>query len=131
MGDDIRIDAQFLERQFWLRVLLAIGILWGTMPPIAIAFIFIGWQGPAFDLATLIFNAFTVLPACVLAFWHRRTACVWLSVNAVLAAITLLDYARHPALLNFWEAVGIAGPLMIAIVLDWMEIRGWPGALER
>jgi len=118
-------------RQFWLRVLLTVGLLWGTMPPIAIAFVIADWKGPIFVLAAQIFNAFTILPACALAFWHRRTACIWLSINAVLAAAALAFCIPNPRLLNLPEMTALAGPLIIAVWLDFMEIKGWPGALAR
>jgi hypothetical protein len=118
-------------RQYWLRVLLAIGLLWGTMPLITIALVIAGWSGPFFVLLAMVFNAFTVLPACALAFWHRRTACIWLSVNAVLAAVALCIAILHPELLNLPEIAALAGPVVIAGCLDFMEIKGWPGALER
>jgi hypothetical protein len=118
-------------RQYWLRVLLTIGLLWGTMPPIAIAFVIVGWKGPIFVLAAQVFNAFTILPACALAFWHRRMACVWLSINAVLAAAALAACIRNPQLLNLPEITALAGPVVIAGFLDFMEIKHWPGALGR
>jgi hypothetical protein len=118
-------------RQYWLRVLLTIGLLWGTMPPIAIGFVVVGWQGPIFVLAAQVFNAFTILPACALAFWHRRIACVWLSINAVLAAAALAACTRNPQLLNLPEITALAGPIVIAGLLDFMEIKHWPRALDR
>jgi hypothetical protein len=128
---EVAMDEKSRLRQFWLRVLLAIGLLWGTMPPIAIAFVIMGWKGPLFVLAAQVFNAFTILPACALAFWHRRMACIWLSINAVLAAAALAFCVRNPQLLNLPEMTALAGPVIIAGYLDFMEIKGWPGALAR
>ncbi|HEX4032203.1 MAG TPA: hypothetical protein VHX20_17700 [Terracidiphilus sp.] len=127
----IETDEKSRLRQYWLRVLLVVGLLWGTMPPITIAFVIMGWDGPRFVLVALIFNAATVFAACVLAFWHRRTACVWLSVNAVLAAAALVISIRQPNLLDMPDMVALAGPVIVACLLDFMEIKGWPGALAR
>jgi hypothetical protein len=118
-------------RQYWLRVLLVVGLLWGTMPPITIAFVIMGWNGPLFVLIALIFNAATVFAACVLAFWHRRTACLWLSINAVLAGAALVICARQPNLLDMPDIVALAGPVIVACLLDFMEIKGWPEALAQ
>lgn len=131
MTNEMQIDEKFRLRQYWLRVLLTLGLLWGTMPPITIVFVILNWTGPHFVLAAMIFNAFTVLPACALAFWHRRTACVWLSINAVLAASALAACLRNPQLLTLWQMVALAGPVVLAGCLDFMEIKRWPGALER
>ena len=124
-------DEKARLRQYWLRVLLAIGLLWGTMPLITIGLVVASWKGPFLVLLAMVFNAFTVLPACALAFWHRRMACVWLSVNAVLAAIALAIAIQHPDLLNLPEIAALAGPIVIAGCLNFMEIKGWTGALER
>jgi hypothetical protein len=124
-------DEKARLQQYWLRVLLSIGLLWGTMPPITIAFVIIGWTGPLFVLGAMIFNAFTVLPACALGFWHRRTACVWLTANGLVATVALAISVRHPDLLNLPEMAALAGPVVIAGCLDFMEIKRWPGALER
>jgi hypothetical protein len=130
MTNGSETDQKLRLRQYWLRVLLTIGLLWGTMPPITIAFVILGWKGPLFILGALIFNAFTILPACALAFWHRRAACVWLSMNAVLAASALVSNLRGPQVLDILEIAALTGPVAIACCLDFMEIKGWPGALN-
>ena len=125
------MDEKSRLRQYWLRVLLAIGLLWGTMPPITIALVILGWGGPRFVISALVFNAFTVLPACVLAFWHRRVACVWLSIDGVLAVMALCASVGHPQTLDMPQMAALAGPPIIAGILDFMEIKRWPGALDR
>lgn len=131
MTNELTTDGKDPLRQYWLRVLLAIGLLWGTMPPITIAFVILGWSGPVFVLGAMIFNAFTVLPACALAFWHRRAACVWLTVNGILAAAALAITFEHPNLLSVPEMAALGGPVVVAALLDFMEIKGWPGAVNR
>jgi hypothetical protein len=127
----VLLDEKSRLRQFWLRVLLTVGMLWGTMPLITVGFAVISANRLSFGLVALIFNAATVLPASALAFWHRRTACIWLSFNGALAAIALVSYARRTSELNPWQAGGLAGSLVIALCLDWMEMRRWPSALEQ
>jgi len=131
MAIEMETDEKSRLRQYWLRVLLVIGLLWGTMPPITIAFVILGWQGSQFVLFALIFNAATVLAACALAFWHRRTASVWLTINALLNAAALAMCIRQPNLLDMPDIAALAGPVVIAAILDYMEIKGWPGALEK
>lgn len=131
MAIEMETDEKSRLRQYWLRVLLVIGLLWGTMPPITIAFVILGWQGSQFVLFALIFNAATVLAACALAFWHRRTACVWLTINALLNAAALAMCVRQPNLLDMPDIAALAGPVVIAAILDYMEIKRWPGALEK
>jgi hypothetical protein len=125
------MDEKSRLRQYWLRVLLAIGLLWGTMPPITIALVILGWEGPRFVLFAMVFNAFTVLPACTLAFWRRRAACIWLSIDGVLAVTALWASIGHPQMLDMPEIAALAGPPIIAGILDFMEIKRWPGALDR
>ncbi len=131
MNEQTGIEEKARLQQYWLRVVLTIGMLWGTMPPITIGFVILNWKGPSLVLAALVFNAFTVLPASVLAFWHRRTACVWLSMNAVLAVAALAVAAGRPQLLDVPEIAALAGPVILACALDFMQIKGWPGALDR
>jgi len=130
MANEAETDEKAPLRRYWLRVLLTIGLLWGTMPPITIAFVILGWSGPLFILGALVFNAFTVLPACALAFWHRRAACAWLSINAVLAASALFSNLRGARVLDMLQMAALAGPVVIAACLDFMEIKGWPAALN-
>lgn len=124
------MDEKSRMRQFWLRVVLAAGMLLGTMPLLTIPFVILSAKGPSFDLLALVFNAVTVLPACVMAFWHRRVACFWLSLNGALAAVALATYTQRVPVLDSWHTAGIAASLILALCLDFMEIMRWPTALE-
>ncbi len=131
MTNDATDEEKKRMRQFWLRVLLVLGMLWGGMPFITTPLIFRGPSGPGFDVFAAVFNGLTVLPACALAFWHRRGACIWLSLNAasVAVAVTLtMTRTRHVDLVAL---VGAAGPVLLALILDYMELLRWPTALER
>jgi hypothetical protein len=116
-------------RQFWLRVLLALGILWGGMPFLTLPLLFIGSMEPTLNVFVVVFNALTVAPACVLAFWRRRIACVWLSVNAVviMATIAAAFVRGHGVALG--SVAGFIGSVIVALCLNFMEIMRWPKAL--
>ena len=54
------MDERSRLRQFWLRVLLAFGIFWGTIPLISVLFIFRGKNDSAFDVLAAVSNSLTV-----------------------------------------------------------------------
>jgi hypothetical protein len=123
------MDMKSAERQFWLRFLLVVGMLCGTMPLITFPLTLRGWNGSAFGLFATAFSALTVLPTCALAFWHRRMACIWLTINAVLV-VTAVVLRQLPAL-DWGVIFNLTTPILIACALDAIEIARWPGALER
>lgn len=125
------MDAKSVDRQFWLRFMLVIGMLLGTMPMIDLPLIVPHWTGSAFGLFATIFSAATVLPACAMAFWRRRIACVWLTINGVILIAAEAVAAPRPHGVGTGELVSVAVPILIACVLSYTEIRRWPGALER
>jgi hypothetical protein len=125
-----RMDEQFL-RQLWLRLVLVLGILWGTIPLITVPFIFRGTNDSAFDVLAAVSNGPTILPACILAFWHRRLACIWLTINGALVVTAFISYARRAQQYHLGTIIGVAVSVLIAIGLDFMEMRLWPGALDR
>jgi len=114
-------------RQFYQRVLLTVGIIWGTLPFVTTPFIFRGTNDTTFDVIAAVCNSLTVMPACVLALWYRRLACVWLTANGVAITAAILQSHVHEVAALFGAAV----PVLIAACLDMMEIRIWPGALAR
>ncbi|MGA1984159.1 MAG: hypothetical protein ABSG84_17050 [Acidobacteriaceae bacterium] len=122
------MELKSLDQQLWLRLLLALGIIWGFIPLIMLPFFFRGGNDTSLTVFAGIFNALTILPACVLALWHRRPACIWLTLNGSLLAIAFAQKLRElePGTIAF-----LIGAMLIAICLDFMEIRHWPGALNR
>lgn len=72
-------------QQFWHRSLLVMGILWGIIPLVTLPFIIRGTNDSSLDILAAISNGLTIFPASVLAFWHRRIACVWLSINGIFS----------------------------------------------
>ena len=124
------MDQRSRLRQFWLRFLLALGILWVTIPLITVPFVFRGANDSTFDVLTAVCNGLTILPACVLAFWHRRMASIWLTVNGAMIMIAVLSSARPIRAYDPGEIIGILVPVLIAICLDFIEARRWPGALD-
>jgi hypothetical protein len=125
----MNMDMKSADRQFWLRFLLVVGMLFGTMPLITLPIVLRGWVGSEFGFFTTAFGAFTVLPACALAFWRRRAACIWLSINGVLVFTAAMQ--RLVPAFDLGTILNIVSPIAIAGALDYTEIARWPGALER
>ena len=124
------MDQKARGRQFWLRVFLVIGMLWGFLPFIMTPFITKGTYDTSFDILASILNSLTILPACALAFWHRRVACVWLSINGALLTMALATYIRRTGKADVLMTVEVAGPVLIALCLDYFEARRWPPAVN-
>jgi hypothetical protein len=125
------LDQSSRLQQFYLRSLLVAGMLWGGMPFVTGPLVAQGSGQSHFAIAAALFSSFTILPACALAFWHRRSACVWLTLNAAAIIAVWLDSLRSGHVINFTESVGILGSVALALTLDFMELRHWPGALEK
>ena len=126
------MDEQSRLRQFYLRVLLAIGIFWGTALLIVVPFVFRGENDSTFDVLVAVSNGLTILPACILAFWHRRVACIWLTINGAMIAIAATSFAqRTHAHYDVGTIISFLVPVLIAVCLDVIEMKHWPGALER
>ena len=124
------IDEKFARRQFWLRTLLVIGLLWGFLPFITAPFITRGPGDTYFDVFASVLNSLTILPACALAFWHRRIACVWLSINAVTIGAALAGFILRTHRSDAWMIAQVAGPIVFALLLDFFEVRRWPPAVN-
>jgi hypothetical protein len=124
-------DDQAHSRQFWLRTFLVIGILWGFLPFVMAPFITKGAHDTTYDIVASVLNSLTILPACALAFWHRRIACVWLSVNAVVLAGALAGFIQRTRKLDPAMIAEVVGPILFAVCLDFAEARRWPAALEK
>jgi hypothetical protein len=86
------MDDKSSQQRFLLRVLLLEGLVWGVVPLITLPFITRGSQESSFDVWAVIVNGVTVTPASALAFWHRRIACIWLTINGVLVVIAVSPY---------------------------------------
>ncbi|HEV2133098.1 MAG TPA: hypothetical protein VGR47_02440 [Terracidiphilus sp.] len=125
IGDKTRM------RQFWLRTLLVVGILWGFLPFVMVPFITKGRGDTGYDIFASVLNSLTILPACALAFWHRRIACIWLSLNAVVLSIALATFIRRTGNLDKMMIAEVAGPVLLALCLDFAEARRWPPAVEK
>jgi hypothetical protein len=123
------MDEKALLRRFNLRCLLVAGMLLGGMPFITAPLVLAGMSAGYPNLAGAVFNGLTVLPAAALAFWHRRAACFWLTVNAGVLVVCWA-WAMHKG--RPFDLVGVletCGSIALAVCLDWMELRGWPTAL--
>lgn len=131
MTDEVLTDERTRMRQFWLRTFLVVGILWGFLPFVTAPFITKGPNDTYYDIFASVLNSLTVLPACTLAFWRRRIACVWMSVNAVVLAVALETFIRRTGKFDTMMIVEVAGPVLFALCLDYVEARRWPAAVER
>jgi hypothetical protein len=129
MDTKSKMDMKSVDRQFWLRFMLVIGMLCGTMPLIALPLTLHGWNGSVGGLFATAFSALTVLPACALAFWHRRIACIWLTISGFL--VTAMAVTRQFPGLDVGAIFNLASAVVMACTLDYTEIARWPGALER
>lgn len=125
------LDQNSRLQQFYLRSLLVAGMLWGGMPFITGPLVAQGTGQSHFSIAAALFGSFTILPACALAFWHRRTACAWLTVNAIAILLVWAESLRAGHPVSLIESIGILGSIALAATLDVMEFRHWPGALEK
>ncbi len=81
------------------------------------------------NLYAAIFNGLSVLPASALAFWHRRIACIWLSLNAVILVAAWAELAHNGRQFHVGGLLTMCGSIGVALCLDYMELRRWPGAL--
>jgi hypothetical protein len=124
-------EEQARLRQFWMRSLLSVGIVWGLIPLITLPFITHGTNDSALDVWAAISNGLTLLPASVLAFWHRRVACVWLTINGALVVSSMSTYVLRTHSHPLASMIGAVVSATVAISLDVMEVRRWPGALDR
>ncbi len=125
------LDEKTRMRQFWLRVLLVLGILWGGMPFLTLPLVVMGVIAAPFGLFVTIVNGVIVAPACTLAFWHRRSACIWLSLNAMMVGVAIALIKPQTSEVYLDGTIGVVGSVVIALCLDFMEIRRWPPALNR
>ncbi len=124
------MDQKALIRRFNLRCLLVAGMLLGGMPFIMTPLVLHGMSEGFPTLFAAVFNGLSVLPASALAFWHRRVACIWLSINAVILVVGLLGFAHAGGQFDLGALLGPCGSIGLALCLDFMELRRWPGALR-
>jgi hypothetical protein len=123
------MDEKTLLRRFNLRCLLVAGMLLGGLPFITAPLVLRGIIAGYPSLYAAVFNGLTVLPASALAFWHRRTACIWLSVNAAILVVSWVGLAHTGRQFDVVGLLGVCGSIGLAICLDFVELRGWPKAL--
>lgn len=127
------MDEQQISQQFWLRVVLAIGLLWGTLLLVELlAFLITATNyGAPLDLIAHLSNSLTLAPVCFLAFWRRRMACVWLVFNGLLVAASVVGSVLRTHQVSPVSLVVAAVSVLLTIFLVTTEIRRWPGALAK
>jgi uncharacterized membrane protein len=105
--------------------------VWGIIPLISLPFISSGARDSTLDIWAVVVNSLTIFPACVLAFWHRRPACVWLTINAGLVVTSMTFYVLRTHQYRLGSIIGTMVSVLLAVLLDLAEVRRWPGALDR
>ena len=123
------MDEQAILRRFYLRCLLVVGMLLGGMPFITAPLALHGIIEAYPNLVAAVVNGLTVLPATALAFWHRRIACIWLSINAVILVVGWVGLAHTGRQFDPVGIAGICASIGLALCLDVIELRRWPAAL--
>jgi hypothetical protein len=120
-------------QQFYVRTVLAVGLLWGAFLLVQLLVFVLtpGGKGSALDTLSVVVNCVSVFPACMLGFWHRRAACAWLVANGIFIAATTTRYTLHSQQYDWGLILGVLFSIALAVTLVVIEARGWPGALAR
>jgi len=104
--------------------------MWGVIPLISTPFIVRGYGDSSFDDWAVVVNSLTITPASALAFWHRRIACYWLTINGALVMISMCSYVLRTQDYRVGALVGAGVSVLYALTLDVIEIRHWPAARQ-
>ena len=119
-------DEKMPLQRFWLRVLLLGGLMWGVVPLISLPFITRGYEDSSFEVWAVVLNSLTITPASALAFWHRRVACYWLTINGLLVMTAMCSYVLRTQDYRVGALVGAGVSVLYALILDVIEFRHWP-----
>ncbi len=116
-----------------MRTVLTVGLIWGgfLLVQLLVFAITPGSQGTLLDTLAVVINCLTVGPASLLAFWHRRAACVWLVADGTFIAATTTRFTLRAHTYDWPLILGVLLSIALAICLLVMEARRWPGALAR
>jgi len=127
------MDEKTRLQQFYLRTVLAVGLIWGgfLLVQLLVFALTPGSKGSRLDTFSVVLNCLTVGPACLLGFWRRRAACVWLVANGVFIAATTTRFTLHSRQYDWGLILGVLLSIALAVCLVVMEARRWPGALVR
>jgi hypothetical protein len=127
------MDERARLQQFYLRTVLAVGLLWGAFLLVQLLELALtpGTKGSFVNALAVVVNCLSVFPACILAFWHRRAACVWLGLNAGFITATTIRTILHTHQVYGGFTFGVLLSIALTITLIVIEVRGWPGALAR
>ena len=117
-------------RRLWVRTFLAVGIVWGVLPFVSLLFITRGQLDSTLDEVAVVINSLSVMPASIIGYKYRVVACVWLSINAVLVALSVISYTLRTHDVRIGSIIGATVSIALAIFLDYSQAKGWPSALE-
>jgi len=106
-------------------------MLWGLIPLITLPFASGGPTDTPWDVWAAVLNGFTLLPASALVLWHRRIACIWLTLNALVIVIALTAFTLRNHTQHVGVFIGAFVPIFLAIFFDIAEVRRWPLPVHR
>lgn len=118
-------------RQLWVRTFLRVGIIWGVIPFVCLPFITRGQLDSTLDELAVVINSLSIMPASIVGFKYRALACVWLSINAILVALSVILYTFRTHDVRIGSIVGAVVSVVLAIFLDYSQAKGWPSALQK
>jgi hypothetical protein len=114
----------YIDQILWNRIVFGGCAALGTLP-------FFGWplvlsaSDPNLQAIVSILTCVTVFPACVLAFWHRIIASIWLVTIAILSVLTNTEtkiYHGDRYMLGLLMVPGLFG--LISSALGWPPLVG-------
>jgi len=124
-------------RRFWGRVVFVLGMMAGmfpmAVPPLAVSNL--GEHTAILEVLALIAFSVSVLPASILAFWHRREASAWLLLTGVAAAALVLTEQHVLGTRGIAPDYGsdylFVLPLALGVFGMVTEWKDWPALLDR
>ena len=92
-----------------MRTVLAVGLLWGAFLLVQLLVFALtpGSKASPLDTLAVVVNCLSVFPACIVAFWHRRAACVWLILNGLFIAATTVRFTLHSHQYDWGMILGV------------------------
>jgi hypothetical protein len=118
-----------IDQILWSRIVFGSCAAMGTLP-------FFGWpfalfavssNEPVIRTISFILACLTIFPACILAFWHRVLASIWLVIVALLFAC-LDRFAQGPPRSDWYFVALLFFPGIFGMVSSALH---WPPLIEK
>lgn len=106
-------------------MVLGLGLVFGFFPFLSFPLVVLDPDQAGLVRFAFALDCATILPACLLAFWFRRTAAVWLVLNAAVLALALV----RGELPHEHFAVSVA--FVLAAFLTVCCLGKWPAVLGK